>query len=138
MRFAAFSALTLATAAGVLVRALALREFQWFPALVLVSKSGGSVLALLGALLTIGVAAGRGLVWAVFGGLRAVEVEHLYERSWFAVTETCLAMTVFRDEFGAQFVLFFGVLLGAKVLHWIAGDRVDFVGFLRLDVLIPF
>jgi hypothetical protein len=38
-------------------------------------------------------------------------------------------MTVFRDEFGAEFVLFFGVLLGAKVLHWIAGDRVDFVGY---------
>jgi E3 ubiquitin-protein ligase synoviolin len=31
-----------------------------------------------------------------FGRLRAAEVEHLMERSWYAVTETCLAFTVFK------------------------------------------
>ena len=31
-----------------------------------------------------------------FGQLRAAEFEHLMERSWYAVTETCLAFTVFK------------------------------------------
>ncbi|KAI9030605.1 hypothetical protein DFJ74DRAFT_475618 [Hyaloraphidium curvatum] len=127
MRLAAFSAASFAAAIFVVLRSLAARAFQFFPAMVHLSKSGGSVLVLLAAAFAVGINAGRRAVRAVFGPLRAVEVEHLYERSWFAVTETCLAMTVFRDEFGAEFVLFFGVLLGAKVLHWIAGDRVDFM-----------
>lgn len=33
-----------------------------------------------------------------FGRLRAAEFEHLLERSWYAVTETCLAFTVFKYE----------------------------------------
>ena len=31
-----------------------------------------------------------------FGRLRAAEFEHLMERAWYAVTETCLAFTVFK------------------------------------------
>ena len=31
-----------------------------------------------------------------FGRLRAAEFEHLMERSWYAITETCLAFTVFK------------------------------------------
>ncbi len=77
------------------------------------------------------------LVWAIwigkfiqrlfFGPLRALEIEHLYERAWFAVTETFLAMTIFRDEFDAQFSLLFGALLFVKIFHWISSDRVDFM-----------
>ena len=33
-----------------------------------------------------------------FGRLRAAEFEHLLERSWYAVTETCLAFTVFKYD----------------------------------------
>ncbi|RUP06387.1 hypothetical protein BC936DRAFT_140315 [Jimgerdemannia flammicorona] len=52
---------------------------------------------------------------------------HLYERSWYAVTETCLAMTIFRDEFDTRFVVTFTTLLFLKIFHWLAQDRVDFV-----------
>ena len=31
-----------------------------------------------------------------FGRLRTAEFEHLMERSWYAITETCLAFTVFK------------------------------------------
>ncbi len=64
-------------------------------------------------------------VW--FGRLRALEVEHLYERSWFAVMDTCLALTMFRDGFDLLFILRFGSLLFCKTFHWIIGDRVDFM-----------
>ncbi|KAI8843137.1 hypothetical protein BC829DRAFT_435339 [Chytridium lagenaria] len=69
----------------------------------------------------------RGMQRLFFGNLRALEVEHLYERSWFAVTETCLAMTIFRDEFDIRFIIFFAILLLVKIFHWIAQDRVDFM-----------
>ncbi|KDR17801.1 E3 ubiquitin-protein ligase synoviolin [Zootermopsis nevadensis] len=62
-----------------------------------------------------------------FGQLRAAEFEHLMERSWYAVTETCLAFTVFRDDFSPKFVALFTVLLFLKSFHWLAEDRVDFM-----------
>lgn len=62
-----------------------------------------------------------------FGTLRAAELEHLIERAWYAVTETCLAFTVFRDDLNAKFVGIFAVLLFLKCFHWLAEDRVDFM-----------
>lgn len=53
--------------------------------------------------------------------------QHLLERSWYAVTETCLAFTVFRDDFSPRFVALFTLLLFLKCFHWLAEDRVDFV-----------
>jgi hypothetical protein len=71
-----------------------------------------------------------------FGSLRAVEVEHLYERSWYAITETCLAMTIFRDEFDTRFITLFVLLLFCKIFHWVSQDRIDFMdqGILVLKV----
>ena len=53
--------------------------------------------------------------------------QHLIERSWYAVTETCLAFTVFRDDFSPKFVALFTLLLFLKCFHWLAEDRVDYV-----------
>lgn len=58
--------------------------------------------------------------------------QHLLERSWYAVTETCLAFTVFRDDFSPRFVALFTLLLFLKCFHWLAEDRVDFVSWERL------
>lgn len=63
----------------------------------------------------------------LYGPLRPTEVEHLYEKAWYAVTETCLAMTIFRDEFGGAFIVMFTTLLFLKCFHWLGSDRVDFV-----------
>ncbi|XP_002740241.1 E3 ubiquitin-protein ligase synoviolin B-like, partial [Saccoglossus kowalevskii] len=52
---------------------------------------------------------------------------HLIERSWYAVTETCLAFTVFREDFSPRFVAMFTFLLFLKCFHWLGEDRVDFM-----------
>jgi hypothetical protein len=62
-----------------------------------------------------------------FGTLRAIEVEQLTERAWFAITETCLAMTIFREEIGAWFLVMFTALVTGKVWGWIGDGRVDFL-----------
>ncbi|KAG0166495.1 E3 ubiquitin-protein ligase hrd1 [Apophysomyces sp. BC1015] len=77
--------------------------------------------------LLISIILGKTLQAIFFGDLRAIEVEHLYERSWYAVTETCLAMTIFRDEFDLHFVIVFTTLLFLKIFHWLCQDRVDFM-----------
>lgn len=67
-----------------------------------------------------------------FGKLEAIERETLYDRSWFAVTETCLAMTIFRDEFTTKIFGLFGLLLAVKAFHWLAQMRVEWVRTLAL------
>ena len=66
-----------------------------------------------------------GLTRVCFGSLRAIEVEVLTERAWFAITETCLAMTIFREEIGAWFLVMFTALVTGKVWGWIADGRVE-------------
>ena len=66
-----------------------------------------------------------GLQRLCFGALRPIEVEQLYEKAWFAITETCLAMTIFREEVGAWFLVMFVALLIGKVWGWIGEGRVE-------------
>lgn len=66
-----------------------------------------------------------GLQKLLYGPLRPIEIEQLYEKAWFAVTETCLAMTIFREEVGVWFVVMFVLLLIGKVWGWIGEGRVE-------------
>lgn len=66
-----------------------------------------------------------GLQRLLYGPLRQIETEQLYEKAWFAVTETCLAMTIFRGEVGGWFLVMFVCLLIGKVWGWIGEGRVE-------------
>ena len=66
-----------------------------------------------------------GLQRLLYGPLRPIEIEQLYEKAWFAITETCLAMTIFRDEVGGWFLVMFVALLVGKVWGWIGEGRVE-------------
>merc|ERR1719167_379706 len=45
----------------------------------------------------------------------------------YAVTETCLAFAVFKDDFSPKFVALFTLLLFLKSFHWLAEERVDYM-----------
>ena len=66
-----------------------------------------------------------GLQRVFYGTLRPIEVEQLYEKAWFAITETCLAMTIFREEVGFYLMVMFVSLLIGKVWGWIGEGRVE-------------
>lgn len=66
-----------------------------------------------------------GLQKLLYPGLRPIEIEQLYEKAWFAITETCLAMTIFREEVGGWFIIMFVSLLIGKVWGWIGEGRVE-------------
>ena len=54
-------------------------------------------------------------------------MERINDRISQAVMETCLAMTIFRDEFNVEFVAMFVILTFVKVFHWLVQDRVDYI-----------
>lgn len=100
---------------------------QFYPSLVYITKSSPSMAVLYTQAFIIVILLGKVMRKVFFGYLRAAEVEHLIERSWYAVTETCLAFTVFRDDFSPRFVALFTILLFLKCFHWLAEDRIDYM-----------
>ncbi|CAF1991961.1 unnamed protein product [Rotaria magnacalcarata] len=100
---------------------------QFYPSVVYLTKSSTSLAVLYVQGFVCAILFGK-LVQRIFlGQLRAIETEHLYDRTWFSVTETCLAFTVFRDDFSSRFVALFAILLFLKCFHWLLEDRVDYM-----------
>ncbi|KAI9229339.1 MAG: hypothetical protein DHS80DRAFT_14110, partial [Piptocephalis tieghemiana] len=127
MRLEVYGAVSTALTALVLSHTYETHSGSFFASAVHLSRSNFSLLIFLNQALFLTIITGRLLQRAFFGQLRAVEVEHLYEKGWFAVTETCLAMTVFRDDFDASFLAAFGSLLFFKTFHWLLQDRIEFM-----------
>ncbi|EPQ26408.1 uncharacterized protein PFL1_06056 [Pseudozyma flocculosa PF-1] len=113
-------------AASVVFRAFRERS-NFYAATVWLGRSNGCMLVLLNFVLFMTLVFGRVVQKIFFGQLRAIEIEHLYERSWYSLVDTLLAMAIFRDEFDVSFVLLFGTLLFLKAFHWLSGDRVEFM-----------
>jgi len=59
------------------------------------------------------------------GALRDAEIERVHERLAGAAMETALAMAVFRADATPSAAVRFALLAAAKVLHWLAADRVS-------------
>jgi len=100
---------------------------QFYPSVVYITKSNPSMAVIYLQSLVMVILTGKLMRKIFFGQLRAAEFEHLMERSWYAVTETCLAFTVFKDDFSPKFVALFTLLLFLKSFHWLAEDRVDYM-----------
>ncbi|KAL5336746.1 hypothetical protein BJX70DRAFT_400375 [Aspergillus crustosus] len=126
MRLAAYAGASVALATGVFLKALHQRA-NFYSACVYLSQSSANLMILTNISL---LAVGFLLFWLqrlLYGPLRPIETEQLYEKAWFAVTETCLAMTIFRGELGAWFLVMFVSLLVGKVWGWIGEGRVEFL-----------
>ncbi|EDN06167.1 predicted protein [Histoplasma mississippiense (nom. inval.)] len=111
-------------AAGVILNALHQRA-NFYSACVYLSQSTANLMILTNFCLLIVGFLLYGLQKLLYGPLRPIETEQLYERGWFAVTETCLAMTIFRGEIGAWFLVMFVCLFVGKVWGWIGEGRVE-------------
>ncbi|KAG6866610.1 hypothetical protein C0991_000720 [Blastosporella zonata] len=106
----------------------ALRNYSNFYSVAIsLSKSNRSVLALANFAFLVSLLCGHIVQRIFFGTLRANEVERLYDRLWFFITESLLAFTIFRDEFDIPFAMMFGFLLFVKSFHWLAGDRIEWM-----------
>ncbi|KAL9123202.1 MAG: hypothetical protein Q9187_000251 [Circinaria calcarea] len=124
MRGAAYVGTSLVLATGVIVRALHERA-NFYSVCVYLAQSNACLMVLTN-LVLLGIGAFMfGMQRLLYGTLRVIEIEQLYEKAWFAITETCLAMTIFREEVGGWFLVMFMSLLIGKVWGWIGEGRVD-------------
>ncbi|ODQ50776.1 hypothetical protein SAICODRAFT_168950 [Saitoella complicata NRRL Y-17804] len=125
-RLALYGAVSTALATAVVLGAFMSRP-NFYAAAVYLSQSNAHLIVLANFALCLTLAITHGLQLLLFGPLRLIERERLYERGWYALTETCLAMTVFREEFDVRFIVCFVCLLIAKAGIWLCEDRVDYM-----------
>ncbi|KAI1468666.1 uncharacterized protein F4812DRAFT_339109 [Daldinia caldariorum] len=128
MRVLWYAGTSTALAAGVVAYAFNQRA-NFYSAMVYLSQNNLSLMVCFMILINLVLLVYGSFVWGLqrlcFGPLRPVEIEQLYEKAWFAVTETCLAMTIFREEVGAWFLVMFTALVTGKVWEWIGEGRVE-------------
>ncbi|WXC42385.1 hypothetical protein QX201_002162 [Fusarium graminearum] len=111
--------------AGTVVLSAFYQRANFYSAMVYLAQSNFCLLILVNFALLSYSSFIYSLTRLFYGPLRAVEVEQLTERAWFAITETCLAMTIFREEIGAWFLVMFAALITGKVWGWIGDGRVE-------------
>ncbi|KAJ5936160.1 hypothetical protein N7454_005458 [Penicillium verhagenii] len=126
MRLAAYAGASVVLATGVFLKALHQRS-NFYAACVYLSQSSANLMILTNLCLIITAFVLFWLQRLLYGPLRPIETEQLYERAWFAITETCLAMTIFRGELGGWFLVMFISLLVGKVWGWIGEGRVEYL-----------
>ncbi|KAI4247762.1 MAG: hypothetical protein L6R40_001348 [Gallowayella cf. fulva] len=135
MRFGLYAGVSSALAVGAVARAC-LERPNFYSSSVYIAQSNACLFILTNLALLSTYSAMLGLQKAFYGPLRPVEIEQLWEKAWFALTETALAMTIFRDEgkppvrptwrcFGGWFLVMFTFLLISKVWNWLAEGRVE-------------
>ncbi|WWC59874.1 uncharacterized protein I303_102436 [Kwoniella dejecticola CBS 10117] len=125
-RLAIYGTTSILLTTGVVYSALNTRP-NFYAAAVALGRSSGALMVLANFALFNTICLGIAFKKIFFGQLRAIEYEHLFERLWIFLTESLLALTIFRDDFSAPFAFMYGVLLFLKCFHWITADRVDYM-----------
>ncbi|KAL8774693.1 MAG: hypothetical protein Q9209_000632 [Squamulea sp. 1 TL-2023] len=97
MRFGLYAGVSSALAIGAIARAC-LERPNFYSSTVYIAQSNACLFILTNLALLSTYSVMLGLQKAFYGPLRPIEIEQLWEKAWFALTETALAMTIFRDE----------------------------------------
>lgn len=126
MRLALYTFGSVAACTAVIANALIEKE-QFFPASLSILNSAVKMAPMYNLLVVLVVQLAILLRKLFLGPLRAAEQEYVYERGWFAVTETCLAMSLLREELSYALVAQLGVLTFIKLFHWLAQARLEWV-----------
>ncbi|TDH71763.1 hypothetical protein CCR75_001793 [Bremia lactucae] len=126
MKFWLFSSASLAACVALLVYTYMTRQ-QFYPSIIYLVTSKISLLVLGNAGLVLTALFGRLVKTLFLGPLRDAEVELLHENVRYAVTETCLALTVFRDEISFNVMVLFTALIFLKIFHWLSQSRIEFI-----------
>ncbi|EGG00751.1 uncharacterized protein MELLADRAFT_93052 [Melampsora larici-populina 98AG31] len=126
MRLAVYGAASTLFATSAILSAFRQRS-NFYSASVYLSKSNACMMILCNFGIFCTVILSKVLQSIFFGNLRSIEIGRLHDRLWFTVTETLLALAMFRDEFDTTFVVLFISLIFVKCFHWLASDRVEWM-----------
>lgn len=125
-RLLLYSILSTCAAVGVVSHAAYTRK-QFYPAVIYLVTSKFCIMVMCNFALMLTILFGQLIKKIFLGSLRAAEVETLYDNSRYAITETCLALTIFREEINLTVVTLFTALLFAKIFHWLCQSRVEYI-----------
>ncbi|EMR08944.1 hypothetical protein PNEG_02724 [Pneumocystis murina B123] len=103
-----------------------LNRSNFYAACIYLTENSACLIVLMNMGLFLTAIIGKGIQRIFFGPLRAIEIEHLYERAWYSITETCLAMTIFRNNFDTRSIIVLVTLIFLKTFHWLCFDRLEF------------
>ncbi|KAF8864229.1 hypothetical protein BDZ45DRAFT_797727 [Acephala macrosclerotiorum] len=123
-RLLMYAGVSTALAGGVVISAFNQRA-NFYSACVYLAQSNLCLMILINLILLVYSSFVFSVQRLCYGSLRPIEIEQLYEKAWFSITETALAMTIFREEVGAWFLVMFVALLTGKVWGWIGDGRVE-------------
>lgn len=98
---------------------------QWYLALVFLSSSKWAYIIMGNALIATLIAFFQIFTNLFLNGLRLAEAEGLGDFFRWNITETCLALTIFRSELDVKTGIFFLIFVLAKCLHWVADMRLS-------------
>ena len=126
MRFSSYFYLSVVASAAVIAHAVYTRE-QFYPIILFLVTSKISFVVLSNMAISSILLLGEISQYIFLGTLREVDVEQLIERAKYTITETCLALTVFRNELSPPTLALFGALLFLKAFHWLSKLRIDFL-----------
>jgi E3 ubiquitin-protein ligase synoviolin len=99
---------------------------QFYPIILLLVNSKVSFLLISNMIFAFTLLFGQILIKLFFGSLRDVEYELIMERAKYSITETCLALTIFRNDLSPSVFAFFLLLLFLKIFHWLSRSRLVF------------
>eukprot|EP00808_Paulinella_micropora_P014618 g58990.t1 len=125
--FRAYSLLSLLLAAGCIAHAVSTRQ-QFYPSVLYLTTNKVNVM-ILGNLCFFLLTVLYKLCRKLFlDQLAREEEEELILHAKWSMTETCLALTLFLNEFDVTVIVLFSGLLFSKIFHWLAAMRVEQAG----------
>lgn len=126
MRLVAYGGVSTLSATCAVLAAFRQRA-NFYAAAVYLSKSNACMMILCNFGIFCTIILAKVLQSIFFGQLRLAEIERVNDRLWFTISETLLALAMFRDEFDTSFVVLFISLIFVKCFHWLAAYRVEWM-----------
>jgi E3 ubiquitin-protein ligase synoviolin len=127
MKFSSYVILSLLASFCMMYYAYYTRK-QFYPTVLYLSSSKTCFIVGGNLLLAVGLTFARCIKSVFFGNLREVEAELLMEKAKYAMIETCLALTIFRNELTPSIVSLFASLIFFKLMHKLTKTRLEYLG----------
>ena len=124
--FTTYSIFSIMLTVGVVSYAWQTR-IQFYPTVIFLCTSKFSVAVLCNLAIALTMITFKTITSVFLGKLRDAEYEVLSENARYAFTETCLALTYFRDELNLKVAGLFMALLVSKIFHWLCKERITYM-----------
>lgn len=131
-----YASTSFGAAFGLLWYAMRTRQ-QWYLALVYLASSKYAYIILGNALIAFCISVFKFLTTHFLGGLRLIESEGLGDFFRWNVTETCLALTMFRKDINVESGILFLFLILSKCLHWVVDMRESHLRMTQDAIVVP-